>query len=599
MDWLNQVHISLERALLPTLARKFAFILLFLAFPIIMLIASFSATQQITTLSLTLHLSAADSETLQSILSNLQFWGWFSLFSAALLAIIQITYLKYWITRPINLIASVFRDASSGEGDLSKDIPAITSDEVSQLARTCNVFLAKQRNIIANVQSMTVGIALEAAKSMKNIKDSAAATQQQDQLAQMVCEASNATTAGINQVTDRTQAISKTTTHNLQSARLSYTELQDVSDKISTITLRLANFSKTVDNLNQRSSSIKSIVGLIKEISSQTNLLALNAAIEAARAGEQGRGFAVVADEVRKLSEKVHVATDDISHNIDNMLDQVAETLNETEMINLDANRTKQVVVNASMQFSNMMSDFEQTASTLIDIAGTLELFTSANLLVNSNVSEIHKLSLSVNERMGHSASSSQDLAQAAERVQSLIGSFTVGKGELDATIQRTAQFRDKIQVHITALKNRGVDVFDQRYQAIPNTKPAKFKTSYNALFINDIQAIYDQLVQATPGGKFSLAVDNNGYGPTHNSWYSKAMTGNLETDLLNSRDQRLFNDTAGLRAAQNQQRFLLQTYVRDTGEIMTELDLPIYIAGQHWGGLRLGFDAKAMMDHS
>jgi methyl-accepting chemotaxis protein len=75
-------------------------------------------------------------------------------------------------------------------------------------------------------------------------------------------------------------------------------------------------------------------------------------------------------------------------------------------------------------------------------------------------------------------------------------------------------------------------------------------------------------------------------------------MTGNPETDLLNSRDQRLFNDTAGLRAAKNQQRSLLQTYVRDTGEIMTELDLPIYIAGQHWGGLRLGFDASAMMSH-
>jgi methyl-accepting chemotaxis protein len=598
MEWVNQVHISLEKALLPTLARKFAFILLFLTFPLIMLIASFSAASQINQLSQTLHLSAAANEQLLSIIANIQFWGWFSLITATILAIIQITYLKYWITRPINLIASVFRNASSGEGDLSQDIPAITHDEVSQLARSCNLFLAKQRDIIANVQAMTVGIALEAAKSMKNINDSATATQQQDQLAQKVCEASNATTTGINQVTDRTQQISKTTTDNLQSARLSYAELQDVSEKINTITQRLAIFSQTVDNLNQRSASIKAIVGLIKEISSQTNLLALNAAIEAARAGEQGRGFAVVADEVRKLSEKVRIATDDISHNIDNMLDQVAETLTETEMINLDANATKDVVVNASLQFSNMMADFEQTSVTLIDIAGTLELFTSANLLVNSNVSEIHKLSLSVNERMGHSASSSQDLAQAAERVQSLIGIFTVGKGQLDATIQRAAQFRDQIAQHIGALKDRGIDVFDQKYQAIPNTKPAKFKTSYNALFNHEIQALYDQLVKSTPGGKFSLAVDHNGYGPTHNSWYSKPLSGDLQTDLLNSRDQRLFNDPAGLRAARNPQRFLLQTYVRDTGEIMTELDLPIHISGQHWGGLRLGFDASAMMAH-
>ncbi|STQ90818.1 methyl-accepting chemotaxis protein [Iodobacter fluviatilis] len=595
MEWINQIHISLEKALLPTLARKFAFILLFLAFPLIILIASYSAEDSLRQLSQTLHLAAADSEKLLGIIIKIQFWCWFSLFAATILALIQITYLKYWITRPINLIASVFRDAASGEGDLSKDIPAITHDEVSQLARSCNLFLAKQRDIIANVQAMTVGIALEAAKSMKNIKESSVATQQQDQLAQMVCEASNSTTTGINQITDRTQHISKTTSDNLQSARLSFAELQDVSAKISTITQRLALFSQTVDNLNQRSASIKSIVGLIKEIASQTNLLALNAAIEAARAGEQGRGFAVVADEVRKLSEKVRVATEDISHNIDNMLDQVAETLNETEMINQDANSTKEVVINASLQFSNMMADFEQTSVTLVDIASTLELFTSANELVNSNVTEIHKLSLSVNERMGHSASSSQDLAQAAERVQSLIGSFTVGKGELDATIQRAAQFRDQIAKHIAALKERGIDVFDQRYQAIPNTNPAKFKTGYSALFNNEIQALYDQLVKSTPGGKFSVAVDQNGYAPTHNSWCSKAMSGDLETDLINSRDQRIFNDAVSLRAARNLQRFFLQTYVRDTGEILTELDLPIHINGQHWGGLRLGFDASTM----
>lgn len=595
MEWINQIHISLEKALLPTLARKFAFILLFLAFPLIILIASYSAEDSLRQLSQTLHLAAADSEKLLSIIIKIQFWCWFSLLAATILAFVQITYLKYWITRPINLIASVFRDAASGEGDLSKDIPAITHDEVSQLARSCNLFLAKQRDIIANVQAMTVGIALEAAKSMKNIKDSSVATQQQDQLAQMVCEASNSTTTGINQITDRTQHISKTTSDNLQSARLSFAELQDVSEKISTITQRLALFSQTVDNLNQRSASIKSIVGLIKEIANQTNLLALNAAIEAARAGEQGRGFAVVADEVRKLSEKVRIATEDISHNIDNMLDQVAETLNETEMINQDANSTKDVVINASLQFSNMMADFEQTSVTLVDIASTLELFTSANELVNSNVTEIHKLSLSVNERMGHSASSSQDLAQAAERVQSLIGSFTVGKGELDATIQRAAQFRDQIAKHIAALKERGIDVFDQRYQAIPNTNPAKFKTSYSALFNNEIQALYDQLVKSTPGGKFSVAVDQNGYAPVHNSWCSKAMSGDLETDLINSRDQRIFNDAVSLRAARNLQRFFLQTYVRDTGEILTELDLPIHINGQHWGGLRLGFDASTM----
>jgi methyl-accepting chemotaxis protein len=87
-----------------------------------------------------------------------------------------------------------------------------------------------------------------------------------------------------------------------------------------------------------------------------------------------------------------------------------------------------------------------------------------------------------------------------------------------------------------------------------------------------------------------------NGYGPSHNSWYAKPPTGDRATDLVNSRDRRLFNDPAGLRAARNQDRFLLQTYVRDTGEVMTELDRPITVHGKHWGALRLGFDAATLL---
>ncbi len=179
--------------------------------------------------------------------------------------------------------------------------------------------------------------------------------------------------------------------------------------RIHAISTRIATFNETVDGLNQRSASIKSIVDLIKEIASQTNLLALNAAIEAARAGETGRGFAVVADEVRKLAEKVGVATDDISHNIDNMLAQVAETLDETHLITHDAQHTRQVVESASAQFARMVTDFEQTSSALTGIAATLEEFSVANDQVNLNVTQIHDLSLAVNERMTRSAQSSQD----------------------------------------------------------------------------------------------------------------------------------------------------------------------------------------------
>jgi methyl-accepting chemotaxis protein len=92
---------------------------------------------------------------------------------------------------------------------------------------------------------------------------------------------------------------------------------------------------------------------------------------------------------------------------------------------------------------------------------------------------------------------------------------------------------------------------------------------------------------------------DVNGYAPTHMSKASQPLTGNAQTDLANSRDKRLFNDPAGLKSARNTRPFLLHTYCRDTGEVMSEIALPVYVNGKHWGGLRLGFDPMALLQQS
>ncbi len=87
-----------------------------------------------------------------------------------------------------------------------------------------------------------------------------------------------------------------------------------------------------------------------------------------------------------------------------------------------------------------------------------------------------------------------------------------------------------------------------------------------------------------------------NGYAPTHNSKFSQPLTGDHEVDLLASRDKRMFNDPAGGRAARNRETFLLQTYMRDTGEVLSDLSLPILVDGKHWGGLRVGFDPGVLL---
>ncbi|MGB1092044.1 MAG: methyl-accepting chemotaxis protein, partial [Oceanobacter sp.] len=85
-------------------------------------------------------------------------------------------------------------------------------------------------------------------------------------------------------------------------------------------------------------------------------------------------------------------------------------------------------------------------------------------------------------------------------------------------------------------------------------------------------------------------AVDINGYFPTHNKRFSHPVTGNYEKDLAQSRTKRIFNDRTGLRCGQNSRPFLLQTYKRDTGEVMHDVSVPILVRGRHWGGFRIGY---------
>lgn len=508
----------------------------------------------------------------------------------------MVWYFRFLIVRPLRQMVALLSEVAEGEGDLSRDMPVLTHDEIGTLAQTYNRFLSRQRAIIANVQSLTVGIALESAKSLKSIDSSSVSTRQQTRVAEEVMEQSSASVERITEVSEQTQAISGTISHNLDMARDSYAELQDVSHKISTISDRLGEFSNLVSGLNERSASIKGIVGVIQDISGQTNLLALNAAIEAARAGESGRGFAVVADEVRKLAQKVRQATDDISENIEAMLQQVSDTHDQTLGISQSAESTRDVVVKASDNFARLVNDFEETTNSLSGIAQHVEHVASSNAGINERMTQIHEASQETDANMQASAKATRDLTAVAEKVQGTIGRFVLGHGELDASITRAGQCRDRVQAALETLQASGTTIFDQSYRLIPGTNPKQYLTGYTEKLAAAVQSECDKLVKATPGGKVAFVVDQRGYCPVNNSWFSKKPSGDPAVDLMTSRDKRMFEDPSGLRAARNTERFLLHTYVRDTGEIMTEIDSPIFVGGRLWGNLRLGFDASVML---
>ncbi|MNC58056.1 hypothetical protein D3C75_1077630 [compost metagenome] len=94
----------------------------------------------------------------------------------------------------------------------------------------------------------------------------------------------------------------------------------------------------------------------------------------------------------------------------------------------------------------------------------------------------------------------------------------------------------------------------------------------------------------------FAIACTPDGYVPTHNRAFSQALTGDLQVDMHHSRSKRLFTDRTGIRCGSHQQPLLMQTYTRDTGELMHDLSVPIFIQGRHWGGLRLGYQPETVV---
>ncbi|UQY34012.1 methyl-accepting chemotaxis protein [Pseudomonas fulva] len=599
MQSLKSLYDSIEMHFFDTLTKKLSSLFLLVLVSGLLVWVALSLRADIVQL---LHGAQLDPVLLRQVEDKLDTLGTALALSALFtlgMVSFMVWYFRHLIVRPVDNMTRALEEIASGEGDLSRDLPLLTHDEIRTLASTCNRFLAKQREIISNVQALTVQIAVESARSLKNISDSSDSATHQARFANEVMSESNSAVGRIEEVSQQTQAISGTTAHNLSMAQDSYAELLEVTGNISAISTSLNEFSTLVSALNERSSNIKSVVGLIQQISSQTNLLALNAAIEAARAGESGRGFAVVADEVRTLAQNVSRATGDISQNIDAMLKEVSTTHEQTARISQSARETQVVVERATGHFETMISDFESTNGKLAEIAEHIQQVADANTGINDRVTQIHADSQAIDQRMQRSATATRDLSAVAERVQTLLGRFVLGEGELDAAITRATGCRDALQARLATLQREGVNLFDQNYKLIPNTDPKQYLTGYTERFAQICQEEIDRLTKGTPGGIVTFIVDTKGYCPVNNSWVSKAPTGDRAVDLPVCRNKRMFSDPVGLRAASNTQRFLLQTYLRDTGEIMTEIDVPFFFEGRHWGNMRMGFDASRLLGKS
>jgi len=346
-------------------------------------------------------------------------------------------------------------------------------------------------------------------------------------------------------------------------------------------------------NLQDLSDKIQSITEVINGVADQTNLLALNAAIEAARAGEHGRGFAVVADEVRTLATQTTIATKDIGHMLSEVQQQTENSVKTMTTLETGVDAVVSISDDAGQTFSNIQSSTVQFEEKICEITSVLKEHVNATAEISSAVVDISRQMDETGSRANEVSLEAVSLSETGEKLGVLLSDFDLGtkhESYRKLAIEAAARVSRLFEQSVKKGDISEQDLFDRDYQAIEGTYPQKFSTRFDAFTDRVLPAIQEPIVKENSDILFAGAVDNNGYFPTHNKRYSQPLTGNYDTDLNNNRTKRIFSDRTGSRCGSNQERFLLQTYKRDTGEIIHDISAPITVNGKHWGGFRMGY---------
>jgi methyl-accepting chemotaxis protein len=311
-----------------------------------------------------------------------------------------IFYLNYLIVRPVKALLHTLNDINHTQGNLATRLPAFTRDEFRDVSHAYNLFAENLGQLINRIN-----LDAEKASSANDVMATAIVdvnqqVDRQKHLSHDINTSTHTVSHSIDDIVSSAHQVSTTNQQNLSSAKDANDNLQLSHVQIEKITTLLQQFSATVTGLQENADNVRNILKMVEEFADQTNLLALNAAIEAARAGEAGRGFAVVADEVRTLSAKVADATQKISHFLNDMESLVGETQEESTKL-IDASDTMKVNIDATMTlFDRMMTDFQQNIEAFAVILSSVNALKDQHEQTTEKVEHITSLSDNIQSQM-------------------------------------------------------------------------------------------------------------------------------------------------------------------------------------------------------
>ena len=343
-----------------------------------------------------------------------------------LVALAAAWFLPLVVTVPLRMISDRIQNIAQGDGDLTIRINIDREDELGQLAGHVNRFMEKLQSLITDIRHNTDDVSGSAETLLEVSSSSQKAADEQ-------CHAITMVVAAVNELTVAIQEVARNTGNTAQNAKNANQITDQGQERIHLAVERVqglsSRISQTADimvRLEGEAKNVTSVIDVIRGIAEQTNLLALNAAIEAARAGEQGRGFAVVADEVRTLASRTQKSTEDIQ----GMLSQLQSGVQRAvEAMNASTAMTNEAVGSASEageSLAGIGSAVQNITNMAIQIATAAEEQSTVTAEIDKNLVEINQLAMTTSEDATKTANASQRLNQLSSSLRQLLGNFRV-----------------------------------------------------------------------------------------------------------------------------------------------------------------------------
>ena len=502
-------------------------------------------------------------------------------------------FFRLTIIKQIVEVSDQIMILSKGEGDLTVTLQVKSDDEIGILTTSVNLLITKLRGIITDLYDQAGQVAMTSCRTSVNIEHLASSIHEQKELAASVAVASEEISATLNDVAMKTAIASTRSKQVDASSREGQRVVAETVESIDQIRAGVEKTLGVMSRLHTSSSQIGEIVGLIQDVAEHTNLLALNAAIEAARAGEAGRGFAIVADEVKNLSNKTSSSTQQIGTHIKTIQDDIRKVMQSIEEEKVRVERGMVNANRASEQISTIMIYASESADLINSIAIATEEQSITTTSISSKIHMISNTSNDIQVEMEKTIDTFGELTKTAEIIYNTVGKFKVGN--YHNTIKNYAtELKERTTIALEQAVSAGrlnlTALFSTDYKPIPHTVPQKYSTPFDRLFDEIIAPIQEDILTRDKKMIYAICIDRSGYCPSHNRRYTQQLTGDVNIDKNHNRTKRIFNDRTGMRSATNKELFLLQTYLRDTGEVMNDMSTPIIIGDKHWGAVRIGY---------